>query len=58
MNYFFVNYLFRNLFSAKLISEYDHMDPENQRKATESCQKFRLMVSGSMALPVSVRNFP
>lgn len=33
-----------------LIEEYNKMSPEQQKKASESCKRFRLMVSGSMAL--------
>jgi hypothetical protein len=37
--------------AAKLIEAYDKMTPEQQRKATDACRHFRLMVSGSAALP-------
>lgn len=39
---------------AKLIEEYDRMPPEQQKLATKACQRFRVMVSGSMALPESI----
>jgi malonyl-CoA/methylmalonyl-CoA synthetase len=39
---------------VRLIEEYRKMSPEDQRKASESCKQFRLMVSGSMALPEPV----
>ncbi len=38
----------------KLISYYETLDRENQQSVSESLSKFRLMVSGSAALPVSV----
>jgi malonyl-CoA/methylmalonyl-CoA synthetase len=36
---------------SKLIEEYRKMSNEDQRKCRDACKKFRLMVSGSMALP-------
>ncbi|KAJ3021191.1 hypothetical protein HKX48_009025 [Thoreauomyces humboldtii] len=36
---------------AKLIQEYEKMDEETQVLAREACSQFRLMVSGSAALP-------
>lgn len=39
---------------VKLIQEYDLASPESQSEMRDACQKFRLMVSGSMALPSSV----
>jgi len=36
---------------SKLISEYERMSPETQSLCQKSCEKLRLMVSGSMALP-------
>jgi malonyl-CoA/methylmalonyl-CoA synthetase len=41
---------------ARLIQEYDHMSPEDQKKATAACKALRLMVSGSAALPESIMN--
>jgi malonyl-CoA/methylmalonyl-CoA synthetase len=49
-----------NLFMAvptiyfKLISYFDSLDPLERKNITEALSKFRLMVSGSAALPVSV----
>ncbi len=49
-----------NLFMAvptiyfKLIRYWDNAKEEEQKKLSESCQHFRLMVSGSAALPVPV----
>lgn len=49
-----------NLFMAvptiyfKLISFYENQKKESQKKISETLKKFRLMVSGSAALPVSV----
>jgi malonyl-CoA/methylmalonyl-CoA synthetase len=37
---------------SKLIQEYDSASRERQAAMTASCKKFRLMVSGSMALPM------
>jgi hypothetical protein len=34
-----------------LIEAYDQMSPEQKRQATDACRRFRLMVSGSAALP-------
>lgn len=42
---------FRTNLKAKLIEDYDNMSESQQKIAKESCSKFRLMVSGSMALP-------
>ncbi len=39
---------------ARLIQEYEHMSPAEQREATEACKRLRLMVSGSAALPESI----
>ncbi|KAI8925306.1 hypothetical protein BC831DRAFT_461507 [Entophlyctis helioformis] len=39
---------------AKLIHAYDAMSKTDQAAARESCRQFRLMVSGSSALPISV----
>jgi len=39
---------------SKLIKEYEGMVPEEQKKATKSLEKLRLMVSGSAALPVPI----
>nr|KAJ3411490.1 hypothetical protein HK105_002623 [Polyrhizophydium stewartii] len=36
---------------AKLAAHYDTMSPEDKQRATEACSQFRLMVSGSSALP-------
>ncbi|KAL6057587.1 Peroxisomal AMP binding enzyme [Balamuthia mandrillaris] len=36
---------------SRLLDEYRNMDAEQQSKASEACKQFRLMVSGSMALP-------
>jgi malonyl-CoA/methylmalonyl-CoA synthetase len=38
----------------KLIEEYDKTDKMTQKKMSEACQKMRLMVSGSAALPIKV----
>ncbi|WP_339865549.1 acyl-CoA synthetase [uncultured Algoriphagus sp.] len=38
----------------KLISEYELLPPEEQKELSNSMAKFRLMISGSAALPVSV----
>ena len=38
----------------KLIAYYDTLSPERRERLTEIMKKFRLMVSGSAALPVSV----
>jgi malonyl-CoA/methylmalonyl-CoA synthetase len=38
---------------VKLIAAYDQASPEQQKRMRESCRGFRLMVSGSAALPVS-----
>lgn len=38
----------------KLIAHFESLAPEEQKKLTASLRKFRLMVSGSAALPVSV----
>ena len=38
----------------KLISEYESLTIDEQRKLSEAMSKFRLMISGSAALPVSV----
>ncbi|MCS6833690.1 MAG: acyl-CoA synthetase, partial [Flammeovirgaceae bacterium] len=38
----------------KLIEEYEKADKMTQQKMTEACQKMRLMVSGSAALPLTV----
>jgi len=40
---------------AKLIAAWEATSPERQQKMSEACAKLRLMVSGSAALPVSVR---
>ncbi|KND00916.1 uncharacterized protein SPPG_04016 [Spizellomyces punctatus DAOM BR117] len=39
---------------SKLAHAYHSMSPEEQTKATEACRPFRLMVSGSAALPETV----
>ncbi|KAI9094999.1 AMP-dependent synthetase and ligase [Phlyctochytrium arcticum] len=39
---------------SKLISAYRGFDAEKQTRARKSCQQFRLMVSGSAALPESI----
>jgi len=39
------------MFLAKLIKLYNSFPPLMQKKATESCKQFRLMVSGSSSLP-------
>ena len=39
---------------VKLISAWDGAKPEEKARMKEACAKFRLMVSGSAALPVSV----
>lgn len=36
---------------SRLIEVYNHMTSDEQKKATESCKQFRLMVSGSAPLP-------
>jgi malonyl-CoA/methylmalonyl-CoA synthetase len=38
---------------SKLIEIYDESTSEQQQLMRNSCNKFRLMVSGSMSLPVS-----
>lgn len=38
----------------KLISEWENLPKEEQEKLTQAMEKFRLMISGSAALPVSV----
>lgn len=40
--------------SAKLIHEYENMNSSQQEALSKACARFRLMVSGSMALPVSI----
>ncbi len=40
----------------KLISFYDELEPYRQKRMTEALKKFRLMVSGSAALPISIMN--
>lgn len=45
------------IFAAKLIQYYnDNISDELKLKATESCSQFRLMISGSAALPTPLRN--
>ena len=45
------------IFVAKLIQHYDNKIPDELKpKATESCSQFRLMISGSAALPTPLRN--
>lgn len=39
---------------ARLIAAYDAADPSVQARMRDSCREFRLMVSGSAALPVDV----
>jgi malonyl-CoA/methylmalonyl-CoA synthetase len=39
---------------AKLIGAYESMSSEQQQQCRQSCERLRLMVSGSSALPVSV----
>lgn len=39
---------------SKLIKEFDAADKQEQIQMTEACQRLRLMVSGSMALPEPV----
>lgn len=39
---------------SKLISEFSNMNTDEQKECRNACNKFRLMVSGSMALPISV----
>ena len=39
---------------TRLIDDFDKAAPEEQDRRTASCRNFRLMVSGSAALPVSV----
>ncbi|KAK9727785.1 hypothetical protein K7432_001562 [Basidiobolus ranarum] len=39
---------------AKLRDSYHEFSPEKQKEATESCKQFRLMVSGSAALPTKL----
>ena len=39
---------------VKLITAWEAANPQEQKLMREACQKFRLMVSGSAALPVSV----
>ena len=39
---------------VKLISSWDAADPEEKARMKKACSKFRLMVSGSAALPASV----
>lgn len=41
---------------AKLAQVYHEMPPQEQAQATEACSQFRLMVSGSAALPETVFN--
>ncbi|KAJ1993892.1 hypothetical protein H4R33_000461 [Dimargaris cristalligena] len=41
---------------SKLVQAYDKMSPENQARAREACSQFRLMVSGSSALPSPLFN--
>src|ERR1044072_4498105 len=49
--------LFFFIFVAKLIQHYDSKIPDELKpKATESCSQFRLMISGSAALPTPLRN--
>lgn len=38
----------------KLISEFESLEADEQKKLSETMSKFRLMISGSAALPVSV----
>jgi len=38
----------------KLIQDYERMNPVEQQRAAASCKTFRLMVSGSAALPESI----
>jgi malonyl-CoA/methylmalonyl-CoA synthetase len=40
----------------KLITEYEHLSPEEQRLASAACAHMRLQVSGSMALPEPIFN--
>ena len=42
---------------AKLIQYYEISIPDELKpKATKSCSQFRLMISGSAALPTSIKN--
>jgi malonyl-CoA/methylmalonyl-CoA synthetase len=41
---------------SKLISSYHNMSVTEQKKARESCKQFRVMISGSSALPTTVFN--
>ena len=43
-----------NALLAKLIATYETMDATTQQQCSAACQRLRLMVSGSSALPVSV----
>ncbi|RIA98255.1 hypothetical protein C1645_870809 [Glomus cerebriforme] len=44
------------IYSRLIHYYYNHIPDESKPKATESCSQFRLMVSGSAALPTPIRN--
>lgn len=39
---------------SKLIQQWEEVEEETKKKYSQACQKFRVMISGSAALPVSV----
>lgn len=40
---------------SRLMAQHASMSPEDQKKGTESCKQFRLMISGSAPLPSSAK---